>query len=77
MPMQHFKTITVVVQIMSEFFRATWSSTISKKPNLNRVKMNKMLQSTLVIHWMMSKSVKIAVLMRVCPGVNATAFYSS
>ena len=75
--MQHLKTIAVVIQIMSEFFRATWSYTIFKKPNLNKVKMNKMLQSTLVIHWMMSKPVKIATLMRVFPGVNATAFYSS
>ena len=76
-PMQHFKTIAVVNQMMREFFRATWSSEIFKKPNLNSVKVDKMLQSTLVIHWMTSKLIKMAILMRVFPSVQATAFYSS
>ena len=60
--MQHFKSVAVVNQIMREFFRATWSLKIFKKYNLNRVKMNKMLQSTLVRHWMMNKARKIGYL---------------
>ena len=59
---------------MSEFFR---SSKIFKKPNLNWVKVNKMLQSTLVIHWMATKLIKMPILMRVFPSVQAAAFYSS
>ena len=57
--MQHFKSVAVVNQIMREFFRATWSLKIFKTYNLNRVKMNKMLQSTLVRHWMINKARKI------------------
>ena len=77
MPMQHFKTIAVVNQITREFFWATWSSKVFKNPNLNWVKVNKMLQSTLVIHWKTSKLIKMAILMRVFPSVQATAIYSS
>ena len=36
-----------------------------------------MLHSTLVIHWMASKLMKMVILMRVFPRVQATAFYSS
>ena len=77
MPMQHLETIAVVNQITREFFRATWSPKIFKKPNLNWVKTNKMLQSTLDINWMISKLIEMDILMRVFPSVQATAFYSS
>ena len=75
--MQHFKTKAVVNKIMRGFFRATCSSNIFIEPNLNKVKMNKMVLSTSVIHSMTSKLIKMAVLMRVLPTVHATAFYSS
>ena len=47
-----------------------------KVPSLSRVKVSKMLQSCLVTHWMMRKPVTMAILIRVFPKVNATAFYS-
>ena len=75
--MQHFKTIASVNQIMREFFRATWSSKIFQKPNMNWDNLNKMLQSTLAIHWMTSKLIKVAILIRIFPSVQATEFYSS
>ena len=63
--MQHFKIIAVVNQnhLVLQGFQI----------DFNRVRMNKMLQSTLVIHWMMSKLVKMTILMKVFPSINATA----
>ena len=44
---------------------------------MNWDNLNKMLQSTLAIHWMTSKPIKVAILIRIFPSVQATEFYSS